>query len=93
MMTIDVEMTKVGETAAKVMDSIKGDDLERIGIVKAEVGDVVVVAEMTFEDDDGAVWSEFYIRGSDKRNWVLQKLLEVGSDALVEESTADIEDD
>lgn len=60
-------ISRLGETAAELMETVECEFAERDGV---EVGVVAVVAEVNYVDEDGDEVTEIRYRCSDGRSWI-----------------------
>jgi len=84
-----IDASKVGVTAAQLMDDLEKDQAEVAETDSQTVGDVMLIVEVRGEDEDGT-YSYMRYRCTDARVWVQRGMLH---GALEQEQLGDFETD
>lgn len=73
------DVGRIGEVAAQLLDGAMNATADPDDdIVDAEVGEVIIVAELQFRDSEGTEYTRSFYRCSDGRKWVQRGLLREG---------------
>ena len=83
---MSIDPTRLGQVTAELMEKLSEDWDEE----SAELGEVMVLAEVKVTDEDGDDWTYIAWRCSDPRNWVQRGLLHA---SLEQERITDDDDE